>query len=173
MRIIGFLLVGFFCLADVPDVLAQQPGFMGIHIGMTRQRVLEVAEENNLIHVPRNRDVEFFPVEDRKILTFSVKPEIPFMYLQFYDERLYSLTLVFDEKKIDYLTLAGSLQEKYGEYDALEPSWRRWRRDDIIIKVEKPAVVKYVALGPLLEASGFEKKTPQEQKRKQLILQNL
>ena len=62
-------------------------GYMGIHIGMNREQVLTAAEANDLMTVPKNRDVDFFPIEEREIITLSIKPEIPFIYLQFFDEK--------------------------------------------------------------------------------------
>jgi hypothetical protein len=153
-RIIFFtLLLGFACAS----VYARDIGFMGISIGMTREQVLSYTDEKKIIEVPKNKDVEFFPVEERKILTLSVRPEIPQMYLQFYNEKLYAITVIFDEKYLDYFALAGSLAEKYGGYTALSPSWRKWEFEGVEIKVEKPAVVKYIALKEFLEVTDFKK----------------
>jgi hypothetical protein len=131
-------------------------GFLGLHIGMTREQVLSAADSNELIEVPRNRDVDFFPVEERKILTLSVEPYVPFIYLQFFDEVLYSITVIFDEKYMDYYTLSEALADRYGAYSSLTPQWRRWSLDRVTVKVEKPAVVKYIALEDFLEAASFD-----------------
>jgi hypothetical protein len=139
-------------------VCAQEAGFLGIHIGMSRGEVITTAESTALIEVPKNRDVEFFPVEDRKILTLSVKPEVPFMYCQFYDEVLFSLTVVFDERYVDYFTLVQRLEARYGRYDRIEPSFREWEIGSVLIKVEKPATVKYIALEDLLQRTSFGRK---------------
>ncbi len=156
------------------SLFAQEVGFMGINIGMSREEVLTSADENEIIEVPRNRDVEFFPVEDRKILTFSIKPEVPHIYLQFYDDRLYALTLIFNEKHIDYYTLINRLENKYGAYTELTPEWRKWAKDEVEIKAEKPAVVKYLALKEFLEAAGFKVQDEDiEGKRKDRILDGL
>ncbi len=144
------LLAGF-------QVQASDVGYMGIRIGMTRDEVLGYADERSIIEVPRNRDVEFFPVEDRKILTLSIRPEIPQMYLQFYDEKLYAITVTFDEKYIDFYTLAAELQRKYGPYTSLTPLWRSWEAEGVEVKLEKPAVVKYIALEEFLAITGFKK----------------
>ena len=132
-------------------------GFMGIYVGMTREEVLDYADSNNLIHVPKNRDVELFPVEERKILAFSVNPEIPHIYLQFYNDVLYAITVIFDQKYIDYETLCNRLEEKYGEYEDLSPDWRKWKVDNVEIKVERPATVKYIALEEFLKVTKFKK----------------
>ena len=146
---LGFVL-GF--QAQASDV-----GYMGIRIGMTRDEVLGFADERSIIEVPKNRDVEFFPVEDRKILTLSIRPEIPQMYLQFHGETLYAITVTFDEKYIDFYTLASELQRRYGPYTSLTPLWRSWEVDGVEVKLEKPAVVKYIALEEFLAVTGFKK----------------
>ncbi len=155
-------------------LFAQEVGFMGINIGMTREQVLESASANQMIEVPKNRDVDFFPVEERKILTLSIKPEVPFIYLQFFDELLYAITVIFDEKYLDFFTLNDSMEQKYGKYTLLTPEWRQWQLDSVTIKVEKPAVVKYIALEEFLEATAFEGENAQEdQRRRDSLLQGL
>ena len=136
---------------------ASEVGYMGIRIGMTRDEVLGFADERSIIEVPKNRDVEFFPVEDRKILTLSIRPEIPQMYLQFHGDKLYAITVTFDEKYIDFYELASALEGKYGPYASLTPLWRSWEVDGVEVKLEKPAVVKYIALDEFLAVTGFKK----------------
>lgn len=143
-------------LAAAGQELGQQEvGFLGLRIGMSREEALAAAEESELLEAPRKRDVEFFPVEERKILTLSVKPEVPFIYLQFFDDVLYAITVNFDQSYIDYYTLADRLEQKYGSHDRLQPDSRLWRVGQVTIRVEKPAVVKYIALEEFLEAVDF------------------
>jgi hypothetical protein len=149
-------------------------GFMGIRIGMTREEVLSFADERKIIEVPKNRDVEFFPVEERKILTLSIRPEIPQMYLQFHGEKLYAVTVTFDEKYIDFYVLASELEKKYGPYTSLTPVWRRWEIDGVEVKLEKPAVVKYIAIKEFLEVTDFKKPEGyQGSERRKLLLDGL
>ena len=153
-------------------LLAQDVGFMDIKIGMSREEVLKAGEENEIIEVPKNRDVEFFPVEDRKILTFSAKPDVPYIYLQFFNDTLYSITVIFDERYIDYYTLTRQMESKYGKYHSMNPVWREWRIDDVLIKVEKPSTVKYIALEEFLEALDF-KRGESSSERRNMILEGL
>lgn len=152
---------------------AAETGFMGLAIGMTRDQVIAAAEQNDLIVVPKNRDVEFFPVEKRKILTFSVKPEVPFIYMQFVDNILYAMTVIFDEEYVDYYTIVKRLEEKYGPYTALSPEWREWQIDDVTVKAEKPAVVKYIALQRFLEAASFKRNDQNKDERTNTLLNGL
>ena len=130
-------------------------GFMGIYIGMSREDVLGYAESQTDFKVPKNRDVEFFPVEERKILTLSMEPEIPHIYLQFYNDRLYAITVIFDQMYVNYFTLCKKVEEKYGKYMYLEPDMRKWEINGVEIRVEKPATVKYIALEDFLKVTGF------------------
>jgi hypothetical protein len=149
-------------------------GFMGMQIGMSREQVLNVAESNALIAVPKNRDVDFFPVEEREILTLSIKPHVPFVYLQFFNDTLYAITVVFDEKYMDYYTLSETLAAKYGSYTSLTPQWRSWMLDRVTVKVEKPAVVKYLALEDFLAAASFDgKRSTLNMEERQAILDGL
>ena len=152
---------------------AEETGFFGITIGMTRDEVIEKAEAADFILVPKNRDVEFFPVEDRKILTLSIEPEVPFIYCQFYDDVLLALTAVFDEKYIDYHALTGEMEKRYGGHDRTTPSWREWDVDGILVKVEKPALVKYMDLARLVAMAAFEPEIPPDTERTERILRNM
>ena len=161
-------------LAIPLSLQCQEVGFMGINVGMTREEVLNYADAHELVYVPKNRDVEFFPVEERKILTLSIEPEIPHMYLQFHAETLYAITVIFDERRIDYLTLAARIEEKYGPVQELNPKWRKWMVEGIEIKVEKPAVVKYIALKEFLEVTDFKRdREVPENVRRELLLNGL
>jgi hypothetical protein len=156
------------------EIVAGAVGYMGIYIGMNRDQVLAAAESNELMTVPKNRDVDFFPVEEREILTLSVKPEIPFLYLQFFDDVLYAITVIFDERYMDFYTLSLAVTQRYGEYTTLTPQWRQWRLDRVTVKVEKPAVVKYIALHDFLEAASFEGKAPEfDMERREQLLRGL
>jgi len=160
--------------AGGPGPKAGSVGYMGIHIGMSRDQVLAAAESNDLMTVPTNRDVDFFPVEEREILTLSVKPEIPFMYLQFFEDVLYAITVIFDERYMDFYTLSSAVTQRYGEYTSLTPQWRQWRLDRVTVKVEKPAVVKYIALHDFLKAASFEGKASNfDLERRQRLLNGL
>lgn len=146
-------------------------GFMGLALGMSREQVLAAADASDLIQAPRKRDVEFFPIENRQILTLSVRPEIPFIYLQFFDDVLYAITVIFDDAYIDYLTLASSLGRRYGAWTRLQPDSRLWRVDQVTIRVEKPAVVKYIALEDFLKAADFSRE--ETGLRRQRLLEGL
>jgi hypothetical protein len=73
---------------------------------------------------------------------------------------------------MDFYTLSESLQEKYGEYTALTPQWRQWQMNRVTVKVEKPAVVKYIALKDFLEAASFDGSVdyPDMEKRRALLV---
>ncbi len=161
-------------VSEKRTALPEDVGYLGINIGMSRTQVLEAAESNDMITVPKNRDVDFFPIEEREILTLSVKPEIPFIYLQFFDDVLYAITVIFDERYMDYYTLCNSLSERYGEYTSLTPQWRQWRLDRVTVKAEKPAVVKYIALHDFLKAASFEGKVPEfDMEKREALLEGL
>ena len=171
MKSILFHLV--FLFASFP-LFSQDIGFMGINIGMAREEVLSFADERDILKVPKNRDVEFFPVEERKILSLSIQPEVPHIYLQFFNDRLYAITVIFDEKYVDYYTLSGTLEDKYGPYSALTPRWRKWKVEEVEIKVEKPAVVKYIALEEFLEVTDFRGRGEEKRsERKEVLLDGL
>lgn len=143
-------------------------GFLGLRLGMTREQALAAADASDLLQAPRRRDVEFFPVEHRQILTLSVRPEVPFIYLQFFDDVLYAITVIFDDAHVDYLTLADSLAGRYGPWERLLPDARLWRVGEVTIRVEKPAVVKYIALEDFLDAAAFERRPPEQRTRRLL-----
>lgn len=169
----GIFLVCLFIFFPVL-LFAQNIGFMGIDVGMSRDQVLEVAEKIDIMKVPKNRDVEFFPVEERKIITLSIEPEVPHMYLQFYNDRLYAITIIFDERYMDFYTLDDQIKEKYGDYKGMNPETRKWEVNGIEITLEKPAVVKYIALKEFLEVTSFKvKKENQRMERKKRLLKGL
>lgn len=143
-------------------------GFLGLRLGMSREQALAAADASDLLQAPRRRDVEFFPADHRRILTLSVCPEVPFIYLQFFDDVLYAITVIFDDSYVDYHTLADTLAGRYGAWERLQPDSRLWRVGEVTIRVEKPAVVKYIALEDFLQAAGFDGDRPEGRARRLL-----
>lgn len=146
-------------------------GFLGLSLGMSREQALTAADASDLLQTPQKRDVEFFPIENRQILTLSVRPHIPFIYLQFFDDVLYAITVIFDDSYIDYFDVARALEERYGAWTRLQPDSRLWLMDEVTIRVEKPAVVKYIALDDFLKAADFSRE--QTGMREQRLLEGL
>jgi hypothetical protein len=143
-------------------------GFLGLRLGMSREQALATADASDLLQAPRRRDVEFFPADHRRILTLSVRPEVPFIYLQFFDDVLYAITVIFDDAYVDYHTLADTLAGRYGAWERLQPDSRLWRVGEVTVRVEKPAVVKYIALEDFLQAAGFDGDRPEGRARRLL-----
>ena len=65
-------------------------------------------------------------------------------WFQFYDEKLYIITMNINTQKMDYYTMFKNFTEKYGEPDEINPEKAVWSSDTVTMILEKPLSVKYI-----------------------------
>lgn len=80
-------------------------------------------------------------------------------WFQFYDEKLYIITMNINTQKMDYYTMFKNFTEKYGEPDEINPEKAVWSSDTVTMILEKPLSVKYIdtqVYNNILELSNIE-----------------
>lgn len=146
-------------------------GFRGMIIGLNLDEAKEVLVNDGYFDYRGDPDVSMLLSENRSIIETRGNFYIENGYFQFYNEILYTITLVLDTTKIDYHTMFTTLLNKYGKYDSLSPRIVVWGNDTIRISLEKPLTIKYVGLGiynQLIQEDTTEKAI-QEQLREDFI----
>lgn len=124
-------------------------GYKGIMLGMTLDET-----KTTLIQTPEfgytgDRDVSLIPGDNQILIETDTTNNLgsPFLtqcWFQFYNEKLYIMTINLNKNKIDYYTMFTTLTNKYGEPTTLDPQKTVWESDDIILILEKPLSVKYI-----------------------------
>ncbi len=127
------------------DLLPELPmGFREIVIGITLDQAKEIIPADGNFNYRGDPDVSMLLVENTSIIETKGYNYILNGYFQFYNEILYSITLILDTKKIDYYTIFTQFINKYGKYDSLNPDVVIWENDNVRISLEKPLTLKYV-----------------------------
>lgn len=121
-------------------------GFRDIVIGLNLDEAKEILSKDSYFDYRGDPDVSMLLSENKTIIESEGNVYIENGYFQFYDNKLYTITLILDIEKIDYHSIFKSLSDKYGKYSALTPKIVTWENEEIRITLEKPLTIKYVGL---------------------------
>lgn len=122
----------------VPD------SYRGIRLGMSLEEVKEVLKTEPVFGYRGERDVSMIPNPDRTLIETFGTGYIKKAWFQFSGDKLYIMTVVLDNSKIDYYSMYQSLTKKYGEPESLSPRKAQWNSDTVQLSLEKPLSVKYI-----------------------------
>ncbi len=88
--------------------------FLGLKLGMTQTDVTNVLSENSFLKIDESRF--FGKINDAVpfIIKANYYPFIDNLYIQFYNDSAYGITLQFNPGYFDFLSLSEKLQDKYG-----------------------------------------------------------
>ncbi|MBN2653478.1 MAG: hypothetical protein JXR63_13950 [Spirochaetales bacterium] len=132
--------------SDLPADIStlNQIGFSNIYLGMYRDEVSELLLNNRLFYYRGEEDVVFSPVEQQPVIRCTGSSYIKRGFFFFQDEKLFSISLILDSKKITRYTLVEKLSEKYGKPKEVTPKWVMWENEKYQISIEEPLAVKYL-----------------------------
>ena len=145
-----------FCLLFIftAEVFAQQEnqlpsGYGNIKLGMTVEEVKAELKKDSQFGYRGDRDVSLLPRQEDVLIETDTLKTAPYSFLekcwfQFYDDKLYAITLNVNTKRMDYYSMFTRFCEKYGKPSTLNPSKAEWVDDGIILSLEKPLTVKYI-----------------------------
>lgn len=129
------------------EELSELPmGFRGITLGLELEEAKVAIAEDGYFDYRGDPDVSMLLTENRSIIESRGKFYLESGYFQFYNEKLYSITLVFDREEMDYYTMFTTFKNKYGDFKSLSPQRVLWENDRVRITLEKPLTLKYLDL---------------------------
>lgn len=118
--------------------------FLGMTLNETKQELLKSPE----FGYHGDRDVSLIPgTEQQLIETDASKGSSAFItksWFQFYNDKLYIMTINFNQSNIDYYSIFTTLSNKYGNPNELNPKMALWKNDEITMILEKPISIKYI-----------------------------
>ena len=125
-----------------------QKGFGGIELGMSVDEVKAALVKNPQFGYRGDRDVSLLPGDNRIIIETDTERTNPYSFLtqcyfQFYEEKLYIITINVKTSRMDYYSMFSTLCEKYGNPSSLNPQKAQWTDDEVIMSLEKPLTLKY------------------------------
>ncbi len=142
-------------------------GFRKIQLGMTLDEVKSALQKDSQFGYRGDRDVSLLPSDNQTLIETDTSRTAPYSFLdrcwfQFYEGRLYTITLNLKQEKLDHYSIFSTLCQKYGNPNSLDPEKSEWKDDSVILTLERPLTLKYVdknVFDELLEKSLVEKST--------------
>ncbi len=123
-------------------------GYHNITLGMTMEEVKAALKKDPQFGFRGDRDVSLLPGENRSLIETDTSRTAPWSFLekcyfQFYEGKLYIITVNVRQTKMDHYSIFSTLCEKYGSPDSLNPEKSLWQNDSVTMTLERPLTLKY------------------------------
>lgn len=142
--ILTFVFTAFILKAeDVPK------GYGGVELGMSFDQVKKALKDNLDFGYRGERDVSLLPGENRALIETDTTTYAGFSFLdrcwfQFYNDKLYVITININREKMDHFSIFDTLCKKYGNPVSVSPEKSVWKNSSVTMSLERPLTLKYV-----------------------------
>ena len=118
-------------------------------LGMSVEQVKKALKDTSDCGYHGDRDVSLLPGENRVLIETDATAFAGFSFLercwfQFYNDRLYIITINVNREKMDHFSIFDSLCKKYGAPDSVSPEKSVWNGENVTMSLERPLTLKYV-----------------------------
>lgn len=118
-------------------------GFGELRIGMSMADVKTVLSQSRDFSY-RHFTESMLPYTELPVFECKGTRFIDRAVFQFYEDRLYSMTVFFNRRKIDFYTLFTTLTEQYGPHSELNPSRIVWDNGSSRMTLLKPLTLSFL-----------------------------
>lgn len=138
-------------------------GYGGVTLGMTVDEVKAALKKNPQFGYRGDRDVSLLPGTNRVLIETESVSAYSFLercWFQFYDGKLYIITVNMNQQKMDHYSVFSALCKKYGNPTTLDPEKSVWQDSHVTMSLERPLSLKYtdkVVFDALLKDSLVDK----------------
>jgi len=119
-------------------------GFDTILLGDPFEIVQQKLTESPLYRYRGAPDVSLLEEPNTTLIETRGLTYIQWASFQFYEDRLYIITLELDPRELDHYTMYTRLREKYGDSSDLNPQAVRWEGPGVLISLERPLTLKFI-----------------------------
>ena len=177
MSVKRFLFCIFLTICGVSLFAQSLPdGYGDVHLGMSLDETKKQLIKNADFGYAGDRDVSLLPGDARVLIETNAasgrgSPFLTQCWFQFYNKKLYIITINVNTQKVDYYSMFTTLCQKYGQPDTLDPEKAVWKNDTVTMQLEKPLSIKYIdneTFDMLKTAATVEKSY--EEKTQQMFL---
>ena len=123
---------------DVPD------RFGKIILGMNIKDTENEIEADGNFNFRGSQDLSILQRPNQSLIECMGYDFVDRAFFQFKDDKLYSITILFNMELIDHYSLFTTLSKKYGDPDDLNPERSIWKSDKNILILERPLQIKYL-----------------------------
>ncbi len=124
-------------------------GFAKIKLGMSVDEVKDLLAKDPAFGYHGDRDVSLLPGENRVLIeTDAVSGHVlSFLdrcWFQFFEDKLYIITINLNQTQIDHYSVFTALCKKYGNPNELTPEKSVWENSSVSMTLERPLALKYI-----------------------------
>lgn len=119
-------------------------GFQKILLGMGVEEVRRALDEDGNFRYRGEPDVSILQSSGDALIECEGLYYIDHASFQFVDEKLFTITLIFDRGVLGYYTMFSTLQGKYGDPLDLSPDRAVWEDEKVRLALERPLRLKYI-----------------------------
>lgn len=145
--------------------------FSTISLGMSYDAVIEALKTDPNFVFRGRPDVSLLDPLDRTIIEVRGAGFVYRGFFSFYQDSLFSITIVLNENWLDFFTVWQSLTERYGQPTDLSPLRSIWENTTTRLSLEQPAILKYIDMNIfniLLDRNNTDRSTI-ERSREQFL----
>lgn len=135
-------------------------GYRDIMLGMDIESVKTALKADGIFGYRGERDISLLAGKNRSLIETAGVSNIKRAWFQFYDEKLYVITIQMNTDKIDYYSVYSALCKKYGDPNTLDPKRSIWKNETVAMILERPLALKYIdvsVFNELIEKSKTDK----------------
>ena len=119
-----FLICSLYAKDSIPN------GYGGVELGMSLSQTKKALKQNMDFGYHGDRDVSLLPGENRALIeTDASRYGYSFLercWFQFYQDKLYIITVNINQEKMDHYSIFSTLCKKYGDPVSLNPEKAVW-----------------------------------------------
>lgn len=119
-------------------------GFNKILLGMGVEKVRQELDADGNFRYRGEPDVSILQSSGDVLIECEGLHYIDRASFQFVDEKLFTITLIFDRTILGYYTMYNTLQLKYGDPVDLSPDRAVWENGKVRLSLERPLRLKYI-----------------------------
>ena len=142
-----------------------------MQLGMNIDAVKQALANDSIFGYRGERDVSLLPSPNRVLIETSGLSFLDRSWFQFYEDKLYIMTINMNQEKLDHYSVFSQLCEKYGTPTSLNPDKSEWVSDTVIVALERPLSIKYTdrVVMEKIQNASFVEKTAKEKNREQFL----
>ena len=146
-------------------------GYLNIHLGMTFEDTKSALLKYPVFGFRGDRDVSILPGFDRLLIETSGEGYLDKCWFQFYDNKLYTISININTSQMDYYSVFRTLCQKYGSPISFSPEKAVWEDENVIMSLEKPLCIKYsdVKVLDAIENRSFVEQSAAEKLRQDFL----
>ena len=123
---------------EVPD------RFGKIILGMSMEDAKKAILADGNFNYRGNQDLSILRRPNESLIECRGYDFVDRAFFQFKDDKLYSITILFNQELLDHFSLFTTLSGKYGNPDNLNPEKSVWESEYTSLVLERPLQIKYL-----------------------------